>query len=54
MVVRWLGVADASRSEHVAEHQSDIAARREALDSVSQLPDLLDPETHDVSSSRAN
>ena len=32
MVVRWLGVADAGRHELVAEHQSEIAARREALD----------------------
>jgi monovalent cation/hydrogen antiporter len=32
MVVRWLGVSNAGRSELVAEHQSEIAARREALD----------------------
>jgi CPA1 family monovalent cation:H+ antiporter len=78
MVVRWLGVADAGRHELVAEHQAEIAARREALDEAlrsldamiekrelsddvisllrarheirsSQLPDSLDPETHDVS-----
>ncbi|MGB8604362.1 Na+/H+ antiporter [Bradyrhizobium sp.] len=30
-VVRWLGVAQAGRDEHVAEHESEIAARREAL-----------------------
>jgi hypothetical protein len=30
-VVRWLGIADAGRDEHVAELQSEIAARREAL-----------------------
>jgi monovalent cation/hydrogen antiporter len=30
-VVRWLGVAQAGRDEHVAEHDSEIAARREAL-----------------------
>jgi monovalent cation/hydrogen antiporter len=30
-VVRWLGVAQAGREEHVAEHESEIAARREAL-----------------------
>jgi CPA1 family monovalent cation:H+ antiporter len=30
-VVRWLGVADAGRNEHRAEHESEIAARREAL-----------------------
>ena len=78
MVVRWLGVADAGRHELVAEHQAEIAARREALNEAlrsldamiekrelsddvvsllrarheirnSQLPDSLDPETHDVS-----
>jgi CPA1 family monovalent cation:H+ antiporter len=30
-VVRWLGVAKAGRDEHVREHESEIAARREAL-----------------------
>jgi Na+/H+ antiporter len=30
-VVRWLGIAEAGRSEHVAEHAAEIAARREAL-----------------------
>jgi monovalent cation/hydrogen antiporter len=30
-VVRWLGVARAGRDEHVAEHEAEIAARREAL-----------------------
>jgi monovalent cation/hydrogen antiporter len=30
-VVRWLGVADAGRAESIAEHESEIAARREAL-----------------------
>ncbi|CAN7601198.1 Na+/H+ antiporter [Bradyrhizobium sp. LjRoot220] len=30
-VVRWLGVARAGRDEHIAEHESEIAARREAL-----------------------
>jgi Na+/H+ antiporter len=30
-VVRWLGVAQAGRDEHVKEHESEIAARREAL-----------------------
>jgi monovalent cation/hydrogen antiporter len=78
MVVRWLGVADTGRSELIAEHQSEIAARREALDAAlrsldaiiekrelsdevvsllrarheiraGQLPETLDPETHDVS-----
>jgi CPA1 family monovalent cation:H+ antiporter len=30
-VVRWLGVARDGRDEHIAEHESEIAARREAL-----------------------
>jgi monovalent cation/hydrogen antiporter len=30
-VVRWLGVAQAGRAEHVTEHEAEIAARREAL-----------------------
>jgi Na+/H+ antiporter len=30
-VVHWLGVAQAGRAEHRAEHESEIAARREAL-----------------------
>jgi monovalent cation/hydrogen antiporter len=30
-VVRWLGLAQAGRDEHRAEHESEIAARREAL-----------------------
>ena len=33
-VVRWLGVADVGRSEHIAEHEAEIAARREALDAA--------------------
>ena len=31
-VVRWLGLAEAGRTELVAEHEAEIAARREALD----------------------
>jgi len=30
-VTRWLGMAQAGRAEYVAEHESEIAARREAL-----------------------
>jgi CPA1 family monovalent cation:H+ antiporter len=30
-VVRWLGVTKDGRNEHIAEHESEIAARREAL-----------------------
>src|SRR5437763_11912854 len=77
-VVRWLGVARDGRDEHIAEHESEIAARREALDAAlrsldaitddrelsdevvkllrarhdirtNQLPDSLDPDSHDVS-----
>ncbi|WOH81545.1 Na+/H+ antiporter [Bradyrhizobium sp. BEA-2-5] len=77
-VVRWLGVARDGRSEHIAEHEQEIAARREALNAalksldaitddrelsdevikllrsrheirINQLPDSLNPDTHDVS-----
>jgi CPA1 family monovalent cation:H+ antiporter len=41
MVVRWLGVADAGRNEHIAEHQSEIAARREALDAALRSLDAI-------------
>jgi monovalent cation/hydrogen antiporter len=33
-VVRWLGVAQAGRAEHLAAHESEIVARREALDAA--------------------
>src|SRR5581483_10023700 len=33
-VVRWLGIAQAGRSERVAELESEIGARREALDAA--------------------
>ena len=78
LVVRWLGVTKDGRKEHVAEHEAEIAARREALDAAlksldaitddrelsdevvkllrarhevrsNQLPDVLDPDAHDVS-----
>src|SRR5467141_881108 len=78
LVVRWLGLAQAGRAEHLAEHESELAARREALaaalkslDAITddrelsdevvkllrarhetranQLPDSLDPDKHDVS-----
>jgi monovalent cation/hydrogen antiporter len=77
-VVRWLGIAQAGRAEQLAEHESEISARREALAAalasldaitderelpdevvkllrarhetrISQLPDSLDPDKHDVS-----
>src|SRR5690242_19972057 len=41
MVVRWLGVSNAGRSEAIAEHQSEIAARREALDAALRSLDTL-------------
>ncbi|MDO9298022.1 Na+/H+ antiporter [Bradyrhizobium sp.] len=31
LVVKWLGIADAGRDEHRADHEAEIAARREAL-----------------------
>ena len=40
-VVRWLGVADAGRAEHIAEHESEIAARREALDAALKSLDAI-------------
>jgi monovalent cation/hydrogen antiporter len=40
-VVRWLGVAEAGRSEHVAEHEAEIAARRQALDATLRSLDAL-------------
>ena len=33
-VVQWLGVARTGRAEHAREHEQEIAARREALDSA--------------------
>ena len=42
-VVRWLGIADAGRTEKVAEHESEIAARREALAAaLKSLDDITD------------
>jgi CPA1 family monovalent cation:H+ antiporter len=40
-VVRWLGVAQAGRDEHLAEHESEIAARREALAAALQSLDAM-------------
>ncbi len=40
-VVRWLGVAQAGRDEHIAEHESEIAARREALDAALKSLDAI-------------
>ncbi len=40
-VVRWLGVAQAGRAEHRAEHELEIAARREALDKALQSLDAI-------------
>src|SRR3954469_2167589 len=31
LVVKWLGVANLGRDEHIAEHEQEISARREAL-----------------------
>lgn len=43
-VVRWLGVAEAGRNEHVAEHEAEIAARRQALDAALKSLDTLTAE----------
>ncbi|MDA9432929.1 sodium:proton antiporter [Bradyrhizobium sp. CCBAU 51627] len=43
-VVRWLGIAEAGRSEHVAEHAAEIAARRQALDAALKSLDALTAE----------
>src|SRR6202166_2803035 len=40
-VVRWLGVAQAGRAEHLAEHESEITARREALDAALKSLDAI-------------
>ncbi|MDO9384956.1 MAG: Na+/H+ antiporter [Hyphomicrobiaceae bacterium] len=40
-VVRWLGMADAGRDEHRAEHESEIAARREALGAALKSLDAI-------------
>src|SRR5437764_12586767 len=40
-VVRWLGVAQTGREEHIAEHESEIAARREALDAALRSLDAI-------------
>ncbi|MGD5648114.1 hypothetical protein QUS91_22555, partial [Xanthomonas citri pv. citri] len=40
-VVRWLGIAEAGRNEHVAEHEAEIAARRQALDAALKSLDAL-------------
>ncbi|MBR0966433.1 Na+/H+ antiporter [Bradyrhizobium diazoefficiens] len=43
-VVRWLGVAEAGRNEHVAEHEAEIAARRQALDAALRSLDAMKEE----------
>lgn len=40
-VVRWLGVAQDGRDEHIAEHEAEIAARREALAAALQSLDAM-------------
>jgi Na+/H+ antiporter len=41
LVVRWLGVARTGRQEHIAEHEAEIAARREALDAALKALDAI-------------
>lgn len=43
-VVRWLGIAEAGRNEHVAEHEAEIAARRQALEAALKSLDALTEE----------
>jgi CPA1 family monovalent cation:H+ antiporter len=40
-VVRWLGVTRDGHKEHVAEHEAEIAARREALDAALKSLDAI-------------
>ena len=40
-MVRWLGVAEAGRSERAAELESEITARREALDAALKSLDRI-------------
>jgi monovalent cation/hydrogen antiporter len=48
VVVRWLGVAEIGRSEQIAAHQAEIAARRDALDAALKSLDGI-AEERDVS-----
>jgi CPA1 family monovalent cation:H+ antiporter len=41
LLVRWLGLAQAGREEHIAEHEAEIAARREALDAALKSLDAI-------------
>jgi CPA1 family monovalent cation:H+ antiporter len=43
-VVRFLGVAEAGRNEHVSEHEAEIAARRQALDAALKSLDAMSEE----------
>jgi CPA1 family monovalent cation:H+ antiporter len=40
-VVRWLGVAQAGRAEHLAEHEQELTARREALGAALKSLDAI-------------
>jgi CPA1 family monovalent cation:H+ antiporter len=44
IVVRWLAVAEVGRSEHFAEHESEIAARRAALEAALKSLDAIAEE----------
>jgi CPA1 family monovalent cation:H+ antiporter len=41
LVVRWLGLAGDGRKEYIAEHESEIAARREALHAALKSLDAI-------------
>jgi CPA1 family monovalent cation:H+ antiporter len=47
-IVRWLGVAQAGRSERFAELESEVAARREALDAAVKSLDRI-TKHHEIS-----
>ena len=47
-MVRWLGVADAGRGEHVAEHESEIGAARRPVDAALKSLDAI-TENRDLS-----
>src|SRR6266496_6005844 len=41
LVVRWLGLAQAGRAEHLAGHESELSARREALGAALKSLDAI-------------
>ena len=39
--MRWLGLTQTGRQEHIAEHEAEITARREALDAALKSLDAI-------------